>query len=280
MQRIFTLVFISLLIVLSSGCRNNDHYQVYAIKYHDGSTVSASNIAIGANPDDSVRFCFMIWLLKGDNGRTILVDAGYIDSSSTINEKYVRPDLVLKRINVFPSDITDIILTHPHWDHIGGITLFPRATIWIQEDDFEYYVGRKWQEDGHSEGFTINNIPDILNVKSQGRLKLVKGDNIEIMPGIRVFIGSKHSFENQYLLVNSDSKKYKILLASDATWFYYNLNHLLSVPLVIDSKAYIEALKRMKTLVSDTDLIIPGHDPLVFSKFPIVADWIVKIEKK
>jgi glyoxylase-like metal-dependent hydrolase (beta-lactamase superfamily II) len=280
MQRNFILIFIFFLIVFSSGCRDQDHYQVYAVKYLDGSVVSASNIAIGADPNDSVRYCFMVWLLKGDNGKTILVDAGYIDSSATINEKYVRPDLVLQRMNVFPSDITDIILTHPHWDHIGGITLFPKATIWMQKDDFEYYVEGKWQEDGHSEGFTKNNIPDILNVKSQGRLKLVKGDNMEIMPGIRVFTGSKHSFENQYLVVNSNSEKNKILLASDASWYYYNLNHLLSVPLVIDPKAYVEALKRMKTLVSDPELIIPGHDDLVFSKFPKVADWIVKIEKK
>lgn len=280
MQRIFTLVFITLLIVFSSGCHNKDPYQVYALKYLDGSVVPANGIAMGADPHDSVRYCFMFWLLKGDNGNTILVDAGYIDTSSAINEKYLRPDLVLKSINVLPSDITDIILTHPHWDHIGGITLFPKATVWMQKDDFEYYVGGEWQEDGHSEGFTKKNIPDILNVKSEGRLHLVKGDNIEIMPGIRAFIGSKHSFENQYLIVNSNSAKSKILLASDASWYYYNLNNLRSVPLVIDPKAYVEALKRMKTLVSDPDLIIPGHDDLVFSKFPKVTDWIVKIENK
>lgn len=280
MRKKYTLLLIFLLFGLLSGCRNKDHYQVYAVKYLDGSVGSAGNVATGANPNDSVRFCFMVWLLKGDNGRTILVDAGYIDTSVTPNEKYVRPDLVLQRMNVFPSDITDLILTHPHWDHIGGITLFPKAIVWMQQDDFNYYVGGKWQEDGHSDGFTKTNIPDILDVQSQGRLKLVKGDNLEIMPGIRVFTGSKHSFENQYLLVNANSKDDKILLASDASWYYYNLDHLLPVPLVIDPVAYVEALKRMKTLVSDPDLIIPGHDDLVFSKFPKVADWIVKIEKK
>jgi glyoxylase-like metal-dependent hydrolase (beta-lactamase superfamily II) len=279
MQKTLTIVFIFILIVFSSGCRKKDHYQVFAVKYLDGSVGSASNIATGADPNDSVRYCFMVWLLKGDNGKTILVDAGYIDSSATPAENYVRPDLVLKRMNVYPSDISDLILTHPHWDHIGGITLFPKATVWMQKDDFEYYVGGKWQEDGHSEGFTKNNIPDILNVQAQGRLKLVEGDNIEIMPGIKVYTGSKHSFENQYLVINANSKNDKILLASDASWYYYNLHHLLSVPLVIDAKAYVEALKRMKTLVSDTGFIIPGHDDLVFSKFPKVADWIVKIAK-
>jgi glyoxylase-like metal-dependent hydrolase (beta-lactamase superfamily II) len=278
MKKGFTSVLILLLLVSTLSCRKNDHYEVYAVKYLDVSVSNASNAAIGANPDDSVRNCFMVWLIKGENGRTILVDAGYIDSSNT-NKKYIRPDLVLQKMNVFPSDITDLILTHPHWDHIGGITLFPEVTVWMQKADFEYYISGKWQGDGHSRGFTKDNIPDILNVRSQGRLRLVDGDNIEIMPRIRAFTGSKHSFENMYLLINSNSKNDRIILASDASWFYYNLDNLLSVPLVFDPEAYVKALKRMKTLASDTTMIIPGHDDQIFSRFPKVADWIVKISK-
>jgi glyoxylase-like metal-dependent hydrolase (beta-lactamase superfamily II) len=93
-----------------------------------------------------------------------------------------------------------------------------------------------------------------------------------------VFIGSKHTFENQYLLVNSNSKTNKILITSDAIWLYYNFDKLLTIPrYIIDPKAYVEAMKRMKTLVTNPDFIIPGHDDLVFSKFPKVAEWIVKI---
>ena len=279
MKKYLFLAVFFFLIVLSTGCGKNDHYEVFAVKYLDASTGSASNVAIGADPNDSVRNCFMVWLLKGDDGRHILVDAGYIDTAATPNEKYVRPDLLLQRINVNPSDITDLILTHPHWDHIGGISLFPKATIWMQKADFDYYVSGKWQEDGFSRGFSSEYIPDILNVRSEGRLKLVEGDSIELMPGIRAFTGSRHSFENMYLLINEKSKDDRIILASDASWFYYNLDHLLSVPLVIDPEAYVRALKRMKTMVSDHDLIIPGHDDLVFSKFPEVADRIVKITK-
>jgi len=279
MKKHLFIAVIFFLIVSSSGCGKNDLYQVFALKYLDASTGSASNAAIGADPSDSVRSCFMIWLLKGHDDRHILVDAGYIDTSATPNEKYERPDLVLQRMNVNPSDITDLILTHPHWDHIGGITLFPKATIWMQKADFDYYVSRKWKEDGYSRGFSEEYIPDILNVRAEGRLKLVEGDSIELMPGIRAFTGSRHSFENMYLLINENSKDDRIVLASDASWFYYNLDHLLSVPLVIDPEAYVRALKRMKTMVSDPDLIIPGHDDLVFSKFPEVADRIVKITK-
>lgn len=217
----------------------------------------------------------MFWLLKGENGKNILVDAGYIDTSHSESKNTVRPDLLLQRINISPTDVTDIIMTHPHWDHIGGIVLFPKAKVWMNKDDYNYFIGRNWQKDGHSRGYRDYDIPKIVEINQQGRLNLVEGDNIEIMPGIRVFIGSKHSFENQYLLVNS--KKNKILIASDAIWYYYNLEHLLPANLNFDPNAYVEAMKRMKTLVTNPDLIIPGHDDLVFSKFPKIAEGIVKI---
>jgi glyoxylase-like metal-dependent hydrolase (beta-lactamase superfamily II) len=219
----------------------------------------------------------MFWLLKGANGRNILVDVGFIDTTKTGIKNYVSPDLMLQRMNVKPSDITDIIITHPHNDHIGGINLFPDAKVWMQKDDFGYFVGGAWQENGFSRGFQKNDVRNIIEINLQGRLKLIEGDNVEIMPGIKVFTGSKHTFENLYLLVNSNSKTNKTVVASDAIWFYYNLDGLLPATLCMDPKAYVEAMKRMKTLVTNPDLIIPGHDDQVFSKFPEISKWIVKI---
>jgi glyoxylase-like metal-dependent hydrolase (beta-lactamase superfamily II) len=277
MVKKFTLVSILFLTAIISNCQTGGEYQVFALKYTDGQNISTQRMVVGANPKDSLRICNMFWLLRGENGRNILVDAGFIDTTKTGIKNYVRPDLVLERIYVHPSDITDIIITHPHNDHIGGINLFPKAKVWMQKEDFEYFVGEAWQVNGISTGFQKNDVRNIIEINLQGRLTLVKGDNIEIIPGIKVFTGSKHTFENQYLLVNSNSKTNNILIASDAIWFYYNLNNLLPATLCMDPKAYVEAMKRMKTLVTDSDFIIPGHDDLVFSKFPKIKEWIVKI---
>lgn len=273
----FTLTTFLFLTASIIYCQNASEYQVYAVKFWDARNIPAQQMVVGANPKDSLRLCNMVWLIKGENGRNILVDVGMIDSSKTGYKNFVRPDSVLHRISVFPSDITDIIITHPHNDHIGGINLFPNAKIWMQKDDFDYFVGEAWQDDETSKYYLKNDVRNLIEINLQGRLKLIKGDNIEIFPGIRVFIGSKHTFENQYLLVNSNSKTNKILIASDAIWFYYNLNNLLPATLCIDPKAYVDAMKRMKTLVTNPEFIIPGHDDLVFSKFPKVAEWIVKI---
>jgi glyoxylase-like metal-dependent hydrolase (beta-lactamase superfamily II) len=181
----------------------------------------------------------------------------------------------LLRVNVKADEITDLIITHPHFDHIGGIQLFSKATVWMQKNDFLYFVGDAWQKGGNHNALDKKDVRNIIEVNLEGRLRLVNGDSVEIIPGIEAFTGSKHSFENQYLLINAHTDK--VLLASDACWFYYNLDRLLSVPLVMDANAYINQLKRMKTLISDPELIIPGHDRLVLSKFPQVAEHVVKI---
>lgn len=257
-----------------------DEYQVYALKFNEPGSVPVRDIAVGTSSTDSVSVCNMFWYLKDSNGRNIIVDAGFIDTTGTGDSKYERPDVVLKRLNVSPSCITDVIITHPHPDHIGGILLFPNARVWMQKEDFVYFVSGAWKKEGALAEFTGNDVRNLTEISLQGRLELTDGDNIEIIPGIKVFTGSRHTYENQYLLVNSDSKTNRIVIASDAIWFYFNLNNLLPVSTyVFDPIAYVEAMRRMKTMVTDPAYIIPGHDDLVFSRFPGVCKGVVKIGK-
>jgi len=254
-------------------------YEIYALKFGERTNkIPISDAAVGAKGSDSLNVCFMYWLLKGSNGKNILVDAGFSDDSE-INPKFIsysRPDKMLEKINMKPSDITDIIITHPHWDHIGGINLYPDAHVWMQKEDYDYFVGTAWQEGGSNGGFNKKDVLKIVQRNLDNQLTLLNGDDIEIFPGIKVFIGSKHTYQSQYVLVESGADK--VIIASDNAKFYYNLTSLLPSPVTLDPNAYANNLKRMKTMVTNLDMIIPGHDPLVFSKFPKVAEGVVKIK--
>lgn len=258
------------------------NYEVYALKFSSEMKIPSSEIAIGGSPTDSVTGVFMFWLIKGNNGKNILVDAGFNRDSGEENKvdlsKYVRPDSVLLRLGVKATDISDIILSHPHWDHIDGIDLFPNAAIWIQEDDYNYFVGTAWQKDGHDWGFKKQDVRKLVERNLARKLNLVDGDNIEIIPGIRVYTGSKHTFNSQFIVVESGTNK--IVIASDNIYFYYNLEHLKSAPLpaTFDTNAYVRSMERMKSLTSDIKFIIPGHDALLFKRFPIAAEGIVNIK--
>lgn len=269
-----------ILFVDTTYCQVQNVYEVYAIEYaRNSSAVPVSNVATGAVSKDSITFSYFVWYLKGDNGKRILVDVGFVQDTAKPMKSigyYERPDLALQRIKVNANDLTDIIITHPHYDHVGGLDLFTKATVWMQKNDFDYFVRDAWQKDAPHRGLDKKDVLKIVQANLDGRLQFVNGDSIEFIPGIRAFIGSKHTFESQHLLVNTKAEK--VLLASDDCWFYYNLDHLLSVPLTFDTQAYVTQLRRMKTQVASPKWIIPGHDFLVLSRFKEVAKGIVRIQ--
>jgi glyoxylase-like metal-dependent hydrolase (beta-lactamase superfamily II) len=277
MNRLFAF-FIACFVFAYGRAQNSNTYEVYAIKFAGApGYVNEKNMALRPPVKDSTKVIFMTWLLKGNNGKTILVDAGFQRSGKFFAPwvvDFIRPDSSLMMLGVKPEDITDLIITHPHWDHIGGMDLFPNATIWMQREDYRYLVVDMWQKEGKHMGIDSSDVVKIVDLNTRGRVQLVNGDDVEIIPGIRAYIGSKHTYESQYVVVNTSADK--VLVASDNSWFYYNLDHLAPIPLSFDENAYSNNLKRMKTLVKP-GLIIPGHDVQVLDRFTKVKEGVVRI---
>ncbi|HEV2354794.1 MAG TPA: N-acyl homoserine lactonase family protein [Puia sp.] len=259
------------------------HYKVYAIRFAAMAHPTPISMWSDKGPDkDSVQIDFSVWLIKGDNGKNVLVDAGFrrdIDEARDFQvANYIRPDSALEKLGLTASDITDIIFSHPHWDHIDGVTLFPKAHIWIQKEDYNYFVGLAWASDSTSDGYDKRDVRAMVDLNLAHRVTLVDGDDREILPGIKVYTGSRHTYNSQYVLVQSGDQK--TILASDNIWVYYSLDHLVPASKggTLDPAGYVRAMKRMKIQASSPKYIIPGHDAKVYSIFPAVADGVVLIE--
>ena len=95
----------------------------------------------GGDPDKSCPIVFLLYLI--DTGsRKILVDAGCEDLHGFVLADRVSPADALSDYGVPPEQITDVILTHAHHDHIQCVSHFPNAVIHIQEE--EYRKGRAY----------------------------------------------------------------------------------------------------------------------------------------
>jgi len=257
-------------------------YKIYALRYGSLKNATPTTVwALHAPKNDTVQIDFAFWLIKGDNGKNILVDAGFLKDIPESKEfgivNYVRPDSMLMRVGLRAENITDIILSHPHWDHIDGISLFPNAHIWIQKDDYNYFVGTDWQKDAANSGFNKRDVAKMMELNQAGKVTLVNGDDQQLFPGITVYTGSRHTFNSQYVLVKTGADR--VILASDNIWIYYSLDHMISASIggTLDTAGHVRAMQRMKTLASDIKYIIPGHDREVFSRFPKVAEGVVRI---
>jgi glyoxylase-like metal-dependent hydrolase (beta-lactamase superfamily II) len=279
MTKLFIAIFLILKMSLT-GLAQTSNYAVYALRYATiGHPFPIKYFVLGAPANDNMDVIFMFWLVKGNN-KNILVDAGFYNDIEEAKEydvtNYVRPDTMLAGVGLRAANITDVILTHPHWDHMDGVDLFANAKVWIQREDYNYFVGAQWQK-GKPGSAEKRDVRKLVELNLAGKLELVDGDSKEIIPGIKVYTGSRHTFNSQFVLVKSGTKN--IILASDNSYTYRNLDSLQSAPknATFDTSGYINQLKRMKTLASDTKLIIPGHDALLFNRFPMIAEGIIKI---
>ncbi len=145
----------------------NDTYEVFAVIFGTLKfTIPLTALAVGTSSKDSTNLCYMMYLLKGENGRMVLVDAGFTETTPMFSMQaitYIRPDSMLMKMNINPNDITDLVITHPHWDHIGGIDLFPNVMVWMQKEDYNYFVGAAWQKgEDPNNGFNSKDVFKII----------------------------------------------------------------------------------------------------------------------
>jgi glyoxylase-like metal-dependent hydrolase (beta-lactamase superfamily II) len=253
-------------------------YEIYAIRYASIPEFPVSALIKGADPARKLDIAMTVWLIKG-NGKVILFDSGFYRDQFFKNWKvldFAKPAEYLAQVGLKPEDVTDVIISHMHWDHADGMDLFPKAKVWLQKDEYIYYTGEAWQNPRTHGGIEKDDVQALLNINFEGRVNFVNGDAQEIMPGITAYIGGKHTYQSQFIGVNT--KQGTVILASDNMYLYENLEKHVPIAQTLDADSNLRAQDRMKQLAVSPKFIIPGHDPDVFNRFPKVTDRVVKIE--
>ncbi len=253
------------------------NWEVFAIRYATVPAFPIRYLVAGADTTRTADIAMMFWLLKRPGERCVLVDAGFFQQKFLDAWKpadFVRPSEAVRRSGVDPDSIADVIVTHVHWDHAGGAELFPNARVWLQREEYEYYVG--------ADGSPLHDAIDSLDaamfarLEAAGRVKLADGDAQEILPGITVYTGGKHTYASQYVGVRT--AKGTVVLASDNVYLYENLDRHVPIAQTLDATSNLAAQDRMKRLAAAPRLIVPGHDPSVFRRFRTIRPGVVKIE--
>jgi glyoxylase-like metal-dependent hydrolase (beta-lactamase superfamily II) len=253
-------------------------YTIEALRYATVPGFPVSGLVANADKTRKIDIAMIYWLVRGE-GHTILVDSGFYRpqffKTWTVKD-FLMPAESLARVGVKPEDITDVVLTHMHWDHADGMDLFPNARIWLQKDEYTYYTGPAWQNAKTHGGIEQDDVLALVKLNMAGRVSLVDGDDQTIFPGIRCFTGGKHTYASQYVAVPTAAGT--VVLASDNMYLYENLTTHQPIAQTLDADSNLRAQDRMKTLASDPRLIVPGHDPAEFERFPTVAPGVVEIK--
>lgn len=250
-------------------------YEVYAVRYATLPGFPVASLVAGADTSRRLDIAMMVWVVRAAD-RVVLVDAGFYRDKFIERWKpagFVKPSEAVARLGIRPEDVTDIVVTHVHWDHLDGIDLFPHARVWLQRNEFEHHVDSAGQ--ARNRVIDPENALILARFNATGRLRLAEGDGQEILPGITVHTGGRHTYASQYVTVRTPAGT--VVLASDNLYLDENLERRAPIAQTLDAESNLRAQDRMRGLASDRRLIVPGHEPAVFQRFQPVADGVVRI---
>jgi glyoxylase-like metal-dependent hydrolase (beta-lactamase superfamily II) len=248
-------------------------YRIYTLYYgrRDATTADyflddAANMPIGMG--------YYLWVAT--NGEhTVVIDLGYHeDAGERRGRTLVRhPRALLDKIQVDPKTVQHAIVTHLHWDHVGGYALFPNARFYLQERELQFWTSSQlpeWQSSLEEEELVA-----MVRLHFRGRVGLCQGSQ-EIVPGITVHHVGGHTRGSQ--IVQVETARGTAVVASDAAKLYRNFVEEIPQPRSHSVTDQINGYALIKRLAGAEDLIIPGHDPAAMGRLPVYADGIALLE--
>ena len=243
-------------------------YEVYAIKYAHHMRKASENF-IGGDPHDGpMPLDYFVWLIRG-GGREVVVDTGF---SAAMARKRGRDHLrcpaeALRLLQCDPSSVKDVVITHLHYDHVGNFDLFPAATLHLQDVEMQYATGRHMGEERHRFAYEVEEVVGMVRRVYEKRVHFHNGDE-EIAPGISLHLIGGHTMGMQSVRVAT--RRGWVVLASDASHFYANMEQTRPFPIVFSVDDMVSGYEKLRSLAASPGHVIPGHDPLVMQRYPAV----------
>lgn len=254
-------------------------WDVFAVKYADrNSRTRRDSFIFDDNHDTPHPMDYFMWVLRR-GAEVILVDTGYDAEEAMKRDRPIRQDPAasLAPLGLKPENITSVIVTHLHYDHAGGLHLFPNAKLHMQAAEMAYATGPCMCHDALRMPFTAGHICEAVKRLYSGQVVFHDGD-AQVAEGVTVHCIGGHSRGLQAVRVRTQAGW--LVLASDAAHYYENVFARKPFPIVVDLQNMLDGFDRLEALASHKSLIVPGHDPLVTQAYPqAMADHIWRLDQ-
>lgn len=231
-----------------------------------------TDLSLEANDAHDVtgRIDYFVWIIR-HAGRVFLIDTGFSQEEGEARGRtmLVSPVAALAALGIQPGDVTDVIVSHLHYDHAGNLGAFPNAVFHLQDDEMAYSTGRCMCHPRMRRPFAAEAVVDAVRLVFAGKVEFHRGD-VELVPGLSLHLIGGHSKGLQ--VVRFEYAGLVNVFASDALHFNSYLEESDVFPLFSDYLEVLEGYKRLKRLAGAHGRIIPGHDPSVLSDLPALSD--------
>jgi glyoxylase-like metal-dependent hydrolase (beta-lactamase superfamily II) len=244
-------------------------YKIFAIRYATRNARRADHF-VGGDPHDApMPMDYFTWVVV-EPERTFLVDTGFTEEvASRRKREFLRcPIESLKLVGVEAEAITDVIITHLHYDHVGNFHKLPNARFHLQERELAFATGRHMRYAYFGHGFEVEDVVGMVRLNFKRRVELHDGD-VELARGLTLHLAAGHTAGLQVVRVNTH--RGNVVLASDSSHYYENIQSNRPFTAVLSVADAIDSFRKVERLAASPSHIVPGHDPLVMQRYPAVS---------
>ena len=242
--------------------------EVLAVRYGTWETTRSQaylHHEVYGSADAPVTLDYYFWIVRRPAG-VVVVDTGFEAEAGRRRGRRLLIDPVeaLDRLGVDRAEPLSLVVTHGHYDHIGNLAAFPRATILMSRLEFHYWTGRYA---GHPLFRTLAEPTELALLRrahGEGRVRFVT-DREEVASGVRVLLAPGHT--PGQLMVTVDDRT---LLTSDAVHLEDELDRTMPFRHMTDLLAAFGTYDHVRRLAAAGLTVVTGHDPAVHRRFPAV----------
>lgn len=208
-----------------------DAVKLYALKY-GVSEFNLKYIFFDDNSSDKVPFHWLYYIIKTED-KVILIDSGVTKEYflKRFNIDFYDPMISLRGMGIEAADVTDIIVTHSHFDHIGGIADYPNADVHMIKGEYEAF----------DKSPSITSVRDYL--KDSPKLKLYEGD-YSLTEGVDVKIVGGHTTFSTVVYLNLNGET--VVLTGDEVYLDSNVTDQRPVGTYVNLKKNKQFLAELK----------------------------------
>lgn len=248
------------------GSTDYPAYEVYALKYARHERNASQNFIHADIHDGRMPMDYFVWIVRNAD-RVVVVDTGFgREVAQKRKREFLRcPVDSLKLLGIDAADVLDVVITHMHYDHVGNFSLFPNARFHLQDKEVGFATGRSMRHVCFRAAYEPDDVVALVRKVYEDRVVFHDGDD-ELFPGISLHLIGGHTAGLQAVRVWT--RKGWLVLASDASHYYANMEQGNPFPIVYNVGDMLEGQQRLYRLADARELVIPGHDPAVLDRFP------------
>ncbi len=240
-------------------------WHLFAVEFARSDAVLESRLVQGADAGARVAMAWYFFVALGYD-RVVLVDCGTdafapggrpaLRASWSV-ARGVRATVALARLGIDAADVTDVVLTHHHWDHVGALASFPTARIHVHQSEW-------------------SRVPERLRrgPERAGRVATFHRRERALWPGFVARVSGAHT--RRHVMVELRCADRPIVILGDAAYLYRNVEERVPVAVSADAVRNVAEVARAVAAVGAAN-VLPGHDPTIFERYPSGVEGVAAV---